>query len=410
MTNRIIETARFRFSDIVCLRRFAATTRNNVRHIQSCYRRHPYQALKNLRDWTKSTISLYEKYRNKYGDPSIILVFSAVWSGYAASEISKLYGVPYVLTEHRSRFTGLRQEALDMIKQAHLPFLESAYGQASEIISVSDSLINCIQDYGGERDILTIPNLVLTDYFVPPESRQRDPFVILSAGRLETEKGMDILIQAFDLFASDNPGSELRIVGRGPVEPDLKTMASRTFDPDRIKFLGNLSRKDLLREMQHASMLALTSRFEAFGLVMAEAMSTGLPVLSTRSGGPDSILPGYAGILVDCESVPAVFVGLKNMYNRYTEFQPEKIRKFAIRRFGKKVIMKCYKLVLDTVLARASGPPPETEKLDKYEHVPEEIKREVSLKSKVKTVSKSTGQAAAMESERSSKETVLAGD
>jgi hypothetical protein len=161
--------------------------------------------------------------------------------------------------------------------------------------------------------------------------------------------------------------------------------------------------------MQHASMFALTSRFEAFGQVMAEAMSAGLPVLSTRSGGPDSILPGYAGILVDCESVPAVFVGLKNMYTRYTEFQQEKIRKFAIRRFGKTVIMKCYKLVLDTVLARASAPPPKPEIKDHKEHVPEEIKREVSLKSKVKTVSKSTGQGA-FESERPSKETVLAGD
>jgi hypothetical protein len=83
-------------------------------------------------------------------------------------------------------------------------------------------------------------------------------------------------------------------------------------------------------------------------------MSTGLPVLATRSGGPDSIIPGYAGILVDCESVPAVFVGLLNMYTRYAEFLPGKIRQYAIKSFGESVIMKCYKLVLDNVLDQVS--------------------------------------------------------
>jgi len=359
-------------------------------------------------------VNLYERYRKKYGDPSVILVFSAVWTGYAASEISRIHGVPYVLTEHRSRFTALRQEALDMIKEPHLPFLESAFMGASAVISVSDSLINSIQRYTGDSEILTIPNLVRTDFFIPPETRQGDPFVILSAGRLETEKGMDLLIQAFDLFAADHPDSELRIIGKGPKEQDLRTMASRTFDPERIRFLGSLSRKDMLKEMQNASMLALTSRFEALGLVIAEAMSTGLPVLATRSGGPDSIVPAYAGILVNCESVPAVFVGLKNMYTRYSEFQSEKIRKFAIKNFGEAVIMKCYKLVFDTILAHASekgneaisetstekAAPPPTGK------IPEEIPGEVQAKASEKASSEKSDKRV----EKSSNEALITAD
>jgi len=410
LITRVIETTRFRVSDIGCLRRFAVSSRNGVRYIQSCYRRHPYQALKNIRDWTKSTLNLYDHYRKKYGDPSIILVFSAVWTGYAASEISRMYGVPYILTEHRSRFTALRQEAIDMIKEPHLPFLESAYEGASEVISVSDSLVKNIQKYSGDREILTIPNLVKTDFFVPPENRQGDPFIILSAGRLESEKGIDLLIQAFDLFAADSPDAELHIVGKGAVEQELQLMASRTYAPDRIKFLGNLSRKDILKEMQNASLLALTSRFEAFGLVIAEAMSTGLPILATRCGGPDSMIPNFAGILVDCESVPAVFVGLKNIYSRYSEFQPEKIRQFAIRRFGKTVIMKCYKLVLDTVLARGSETSGEKAAIKTKENVPETIRKEVSLQSQVKTASKSSREKSGIKPDKASKEALITAD
>ncbi len=385
LINRIIEPARFKISDIGCLRRFAVSSRNGVRHIHSCYRRHPYQALKNIRDWTKSTITLYERYRKKYGDPSLILVFSAVWTGYAVSEISRLYGVPYVLTEHRSRFTALRQEALEMIKEPHLPFLESAFRGASAVISVSDSLISTIKRHTGDSEILCIPNMVKTDFFIPPETRQKDSFVILTANRLETEKGIDLLIQAFDLFAADHPDAELRIIGKGAKEQYLRTMAARTFDPDRIRFLGSLSRKEMLKEMQNASMLALTSRFEALGLVIAEAMSTGLPVLATRSGGPGSILPAYAGILVDCESVPAVFVGLKNMYTRYSEFLPEKIRKYAIKSFGEKVIMKCYKLVFDTVLENDSEKAAEAKAETSTETIAETNKEKASKKSTKKT-------------------------
>jgi glycogen synthase len=106
--------------------------------------------------------------------------------------------------------------------------------------------------------------------------------------------------------------------------------------------------------MQNASILALTSRFEAFGLVIAEAMSTGLPVLATKCGGPDSMVPAYAGILVDCESVPSVFVGLKNMHTRYTDFDQEKIRRFAVRRFGRYNVARCYHEVIRAVL---NGPP-----------------------------------------------------
>jgi glycosyltransferase involved in cell wall biosynthesis len=382
LINRVIEATRIRISDVGSQNRLIITNRNGVRTIESAYRRVPYQALKNIRDWTKSTVALYERYRKKFGDPSVMLVFSAVWTGFAASEISRLYGIPYLLTEHRSRFTGLRQEALDMIKEPHLPFLEAAFSGASRIITVSDSLAPIITRYSGDTKILTIPNLVDTDFFRPPETPEKDAFKVLAAGRLESEKGIDLLIQAFDLLANDDPAAELHIVGEGPIEQDLRTMASKTFDPERIHFLGTLTRDELLEEMQNASVLALTSRFEAFGLVLAEAMSTGLPVLATRCGGPESIVPKYAGLLVDCESAPAVYVGLKNMQTGYFRYDPDKIRQYAIKRFGKSTVIGRYKYTIDRVLQEIPqeipDPVPTGKKENRTGDRPKKSKAEIS--------------------------------
>ena len=56
-----------------------------------------------------------------------------------------------------------------------------------------------------DANLMVIPNLVDTEFFSLPAPRVQEPFVILSIGRLEVEKGMDLLLEAFDLFAEDHP-------------------------------------------------------------------------------------------------------------------------------------------------------------------------------------------------------------
>ena len=189
-----------------------------------------------------------------------------------------------------------------------------------------------------------------TEKFIRPPNRVRDPFIVLSIGRLEHEKGMDILIEAFELFATDLPDAELRIVGKGPREDDLKRMAADTSAGQQIKFLGHLPSDQVLKELHSAKMLAVASRFEAFGVVIIEAMATGLPVMATRSGGPQTFIPEFAGFLAGRESVPSVYVGLKNIYSHYHNYKPEKISRYAHKHFSKKAVIRKYKDLINEIL------------------------------------------------------------
>ena len=178
--------------------------------------------------------------------------------------------------------------------------------------------------------------------------------MILSIGRLEVEKGMDLLIEAYDLFAEDHPDAQLRIVGKGSLEQELKEMAERSNHPARITFTGHISQEGIREELSIANVLAVASRIEAFGVVFIEAMSTGLPVLATKTGGPDKIVPSYAGHLAAIESVPSLYVGLTNIHSNYHKYDPAKIRRHVKKNFSKEAVISRFAGIISELCDQAS--------------------------------------------------------
>ncbi len=340
LVNRLVGLTQLKLSERRLYKRFRITDHKGTRIIRSYYIKPPRSEMFAARRWSRSTLKLYRKYQARFGKPDIILAHSAMWAGYAASLIKKKYGLPYILNEHRGRFAVLSKEAAAMLKESYRPFLEAAYQNADRVVSVSKALHFGIRKYvPEEKELLVIPNMVDTDFFTRPAPRVEEPFVVLSIGRLEVEKGMDLLIEAFDLFAEDHPDAQLRIVGKGSLEMYLKGMAERSNHPSRISFVGHLSPEGILEELHFANVIAVASRIEAFGVVFIEAMSTGLPVLATKTGGPDAIVPDFAGVVVAIESVPSMFVGLKNIYSNYHKYDPVKIRRHVEKNFSRKAVI-----------------------------------------------------------------------
>ena len=242
-------------------------------------------------------------------------------------------------------------EAEILIRDAYHPYLKRAFGGASRIVTVSDALQASIRQFISlEQQIQTIPNLVDTGFFVPPAQRHRNPFNILSIGRLEYEKGMDLLIEAFGRMRNEIPGASLRIVGKGPLESRLKALASGIRGGESIHFLGKLSTGQILAELQQAKTLAVASRFEAFGVVFIEAMSTGLPVLAAKSGGPDTFVTDRVGKLVEGESIDAVNDGLKHIYQNYDGYDSASIRDYVEEHFSKEAVMQEYISLIGEIL------------------------------------------------------------
>ncbi len=123
--------------------------------------------------------------------------------------------------------------------------------------------------------------------------------VVLASGRLNFQKDFPALLRAWALLGERRQDWKLKIIGEGGDMPKLKTLAEELGISDCVELPGYSS--DVAGEMRNASIFAMTSLFEGFGLVIVEAMSCRLPVVSfdTKYGPRDIIRDGVDGFLVE---------------------------------------------------------------------------------------------------------------
>lgn len=122
--------------------------------------------------------------------------------------------------------------------------------------------------------------------------------VVTAAGHLRANKGFDRLIEAWSEVAKQHPDWELQIFGSGPMEDDLLRQIRDAGLEGKVRLMGYST--NLRGEMAQSSLFVMTSRKEAYGMVLVEAMSCGVPVVSFDSpNGPASIIhQGVDGFLV----------------------------------------------------------------------------------------------------------------
>ncbi len=139
--------------------------------------------------------------------------------------------------------------------------------------------------------------------------RSRDPgeetATVLHVARLVEFKGTEYLVRAFVAVANAHPKVQLVIIGDGPLNRRLRTLAGSLGLGQRVLFLGARPHAEVLGWMRKASMLVLpsvrtiTGRAEGFGMVLLEAAASGVPVIGSRHGGiPESVIDGRTGFLV----------------------------------------------------------------------------------------------------------------
>jgi glycosyltransferase involved in cell wall biosynthesis len=122
-----------------------------------------------------------------------------------------------------------------------------------------------------------------------------DGVVILCPARLEPEKGHDILLRALKVLRLRDVRFEAVLMGGGSLEGVLKQRVRDLNLRDCVRFVGHQSRSDVW--MRASDIVVLPSPAEPFGLVLAEAMSRGIPVVAAAAGGPLEIVDSGSGRL-----------------------------------------------------------------------------------------------------------------
>jgi glycosyltransferase involved in cell wall biosynthesis len=131
------------------------------------------------------------------------------------------------------------------------------------------------------------------------ERRPRDGVTVLSVARMYPRKHLGDLLAAAHLLRTRIPDLRVRIVGKGPEYRTLVDRHAALRLGDRVRFLDDVSAHVLAVEYASADVFCLPSRQEAFGVVFAEAMAAGLPVVACRAAAvPEIVEDGHTGLLV----------------------------------------------------------------------------------------------------------------
>jgi phosphatidylinositol alpha-mannosyltransferase len=220
-------------------------------------------------------------------------------------------GVPVVGTFHANLDRSVALEAAT-------PLLRRVYDRLGARIAVSASARDTWQRrFGGTMAV--VPNGVAPEFFASPkplEGWKQDGPTILFVGRLEPRKGLEYLVRAFLRLKPAFPRLRLLVVGRDDRGQQHKAMAMvpPRLRPDLV-FVGSVPQADLPSWYASADVFCAPSLGgESFGIVLAEAMAVGLPVVCSDIGGyRDVVRDGADGLLVpprDPEALAEALAGL----------------------------------------------------------------------------------------------------
>ncbi len=291
-------------------------------------KRHPLL----LNRWARHYFRLFDAYVARRGRPDLFHGHT-FWGGYIARQLSRRYGIPYVVTEHATKVLDGRYAPWQG------QFYRDIYADATHVVAVSRPLAAAMETQFGVREVEVIPNYIDPDLFFPRERRPGGRARFVAVGDLIPRKRFDLLLEALHLFGpAVRP--ELVIVGDGPLRGRLVRQVQARGLGDDVTFTGYLEPAAVAKQMQQADFLVSASDVETFGIVLAEAMACGLPVVATGSGGPSDVITPGTGLLVRPGDAGALSAGMKQLIEEDASYDRIQIREYAVSRFGKEAVLR----------------------------------------------------------------------
>lgn len=200
-------------------------------------------------------------------------------------------GVKMVVTEHSSKL----HKPLSEISALDAGIARAAYDSASAVVAVSASLAKRLNENFGVT--ATVIGNIVNPAFAEVKHQKHAGFNILSVGRLVSGKRFDTLIRAFSLLT--HADATLTIVGDGVERNSLESLVSELGLTSKVKFYGAAKPAEIMALMATTDLFALLSESETFGVSYAEALTAGIPVISSRCGGPEGFIINDNGVIVD---------------------------------------------------------------------------------------------------------------
>lgn len=237
--------------------------------------------------------------------PDVVYAHHTGANGYIAEKLRQRHGLPYVVTDHEfgeirdCEVFPKRRRVFDRIARNASVMVSIASRMEADTKRIFPFARTCIVHNG----INALPEKQ-REISRPPAIEGK--LVVFSAGMFYERKGFPLLIQAFSKIAARYPEAILRIAGDGAERPQVERMIRECGLENRVQLLGLTPHDTILQEMAWSDVFALIGWDEPWGVVFAEAMEAGKPIVCANDGGINDVVQnGVHGYMVPPRDVDA---------------------------------------------------------------------------------------------------------
>jgi len=274
--------------------------------------------------------------------------------GMSGLQLARAYDAPVVFTYHTQyeKYIHYLPFPEKMTAELAVRLATRFCNSCDAVIAPSSDIKNILLSRGVEVPIHVIPTGVdlqrfrggRANYLQQKLGLPHETPILLTVSRLAREKNIAFLIRAFARISNLNPLPHYALVGDGDARGELEHLAHELGCADRMHFVGALSGKELVSAYKSATLFVFSSLTETQGMVVLEAMASGLPVIALEAPGVrDFVVSGQNGYLIPNQDV-SLFVAqvetlLKNseLMARLREQARKTARKWSLAASARKL-------------------------------------------------------------------------
>ncbi|NDV47547.1 glycosyltransferase family 4 protein [Paludibacter sp. 221] len=268
------------------------------------------------------------EYLNETGfSPDILHANVLTRTGFIAYLYKKRNKIPYVITEHWSRYLP---ENFSYNGCVHRKITELVVKNASAVMPVSGLLEKEMKKNGLHNPCYKVVSNVVDDFFFekPQKKENRTIKRIFHISCFDDKaKNISGILKAAKMLTERRTDFELIIIGTGAdYNQILKYSNTLDFPLGSVMFLGEKTSEEVAWWFQNSDFFVLFSNYETAGVVIAESLASGVPVLSTPTGIVPDVINDDNGIVVEFKNEKMLCDAMNYMLDNHSKYDVEKIR------------------------------------------------------------------------------------
>ncbi len=272
------------------------------------------------------------------GKPNLSHIHILTRAGIIAFIIQLFHKIPFVITEHWSRYYPHNNYYNGALRKFATKFIVS---RAKAVSTVSNSLKLAMNNVGLlNNNWQIIPNVIDTDLFkISGNHTEPDKIRIFHISCFEDRsKNISGIIKAFKIAIEINPNLELIMIGDGEDHQMAKNLSTKHGLNQSIKFTGVLQGKELIDLIQSCDFKLMFSNYETFAIVIAESLAMGKPVLSTNVGAIPEVLPEEYGIFVEANNTQQLSEAILRMAKEFKNYDSIAMSKYSRGKYNRDIV------------------------------------------------------------------------